>query len=82
MRVQRDIPTNVTSAGVDRTNLRQFVEKICNEKNIKCRCIRCREAGFNSINKDINLNNLKIKITELFVKQIINGHNWETFIKT
>ena len=64
MRVQRDIPTNVTSAGVDRTNLRQYVEKICKEKGIKCRCIRCREAGFNSINKDINLNNLKIIITE------------------
>jgi len=51
MRVQRDIPTNVTSAGVDRTNLRQYVEKICNEKNIKCRCIRCREAGLNTLKK-------------------------------
>ncbi len=44
MRVQRDIPTYVTAAGVDRTNLRQYVEKRCAEKGIRCRCIRCREA--------------------------------------
>jgi len=43
MRVQRDIPTFVTVAGPDRTNLRQIVEKKCQEKNIKCNCIRCRE---------------------------------------
>jgi elongator complex protein 3 len=43
MRVQRDIPTNVTIAGVDRTNLRQYVDKKIIQKNIKCRCIRCRE---------------------------------------
>jgi elongator complex protein 3 len=61
MRVQRDIPTFQTSSGIDRTNLRQYVEKICEDKGIKCRCIRCREAG---INKNININNLKIKIIE------------------
>jgi elongator complex protein 3 len=43
MRVQRDIPTLVTTAGVSRTNLRQYVDKIMKEKNIKCNCIRCRE---------------------------------------
>ena len=64
MRVQRDIPTYVTSSGVDRTNLRQYVQEICRQKNIKCRCIRCREAGFNTINKKINLKNIKIKIME------------------
>jgi len=64
MRVQRDIPTYMTSSGVDKTNLRQYVEIICKQKNIKCRCIRCREAGINSLNKDINIKNLKIKITE------------------
>jgi elongator complex protein 3 len=45
MRVQRDIPTYMTAAGVDKTNLRQYVEKITKNKKIKCRCIRCREAG-------------------------------------
>ncbi|MBI4453467.1 tRNA uridine(34) 5-carboxymethylaminomethyl modification radical SAM/GNAT enzyme Elp3 [Candidatus Woesearchaeota archaeon] len=53
MRVQRDIPTYLTEAGVDRTNLRQYVEKLMSEKKsengskkgIRCRCIRCREVG-------------------------------------
>ncbi len=45
MRVQRDIPTKVTTAGVDKTNLRQYIDKFLKEKNIICRCIRCREAG-------------------------------------
>ena len=45
MRVQRDIPTDVTSAGVDKTNLRQYVEEVVKKKKIKCRCIRCREIG-------------------------------------
>jgi elongator complex protein 3 len=61
MRVQRDIPTFQTSSGIDRTNLRQYVEKICEDKGIKCRCIRCREAG---INKNIDIKHLKIKIIE------------------
>src|SRR3989344_186197 len=64
-RIQRDIPTYVTAGGVDRTNLRQYVEKVCEEKSIKCRCIRCREAGLNFVhNKNINIENLGIKVTE------------------
>ena len=43
MRVQRDIPTFMTEAGVDRTNLRQYVHEIMKKNNIKCNCIRCRE---------------------------------------
>lgn len=45
MRVQRDIPTNVTDAGVDRTNLRQYIEMIITEKNIMTQEIRAREIG-------------------------------------
>ncbi len=45
MRVQRDIPTYMTEAGVDRTNLRQYVMELMKKKGWKCRCIRCREVG-------------------------------------
>jgi len=45
MRVQRDIPTDVTSSGVDKTNLRQYVEEIVKKRSIMCKCIRCREIG-------------------------------------
>ena len=65
MRVQRDIPTYVTAGGVDRTNLRQYVEKLCKEKGIKCRCIRCREIGFHMQNNEkFNIKNILTKITE------------------
>jgi elongator complex protein 3 len=43
MRVQRDIPTKVSTAGVDRTNLRQYVDLLLLKKGIKCSCIRCME---------------------------------------
>src|SRR3989338_6656166 len=65
MRVQRDIPTFATTAGVDRTNLRQYVNILCNEKNIICKCIRCREAGFNLKNgKKIDFNKIQTTTAE------------------
>ena len=36
MRVQRDIPSYMSAAGVDKTNLRQYLDS--------CRCIRCRQV--------------------------------------
>jgi len=45
MRVQRDIPTFMTEAGVDKTNLRQYVKQIMKKNKWKCKCIRCREIG-------------------------------------
>lgn len=45
MRINRDIPTYVTSAGIDRTNLRQYVQQMQQQKGITCNCIRCREIG-------------------------------------
>lgn len=50
MRIQRDIPTKVTAAGVDKTNLRQYVAELLQKKNIRCRCIRCREPRGKQIN--------------------------------
>ncbi len=47
MRVNRDIPSYIASAGIDRTNLRQYVRQLQEKKNIVCNCIRCREAGRN-----------------------------------
>jgi len=62
MRVQRDIPTFMTEAGVDKTNLRQYVEKLCKEKEIECQCIRCREVGsLIKKGKKINLNKITIQ---------------------
>jgi elongator complex protein 3 len=71
MRVQRDIPTNVTVAGVDRTNLRQYVDKAMKEKEIDCNCIRCREPKDNEVNyKNVKLKRIKYSAsggTEIFL---------------
>jgi elongator complex protein 3 len=45
MRVQRDIPSNLIIAGVDKSNLRQLVFDEMKRRKSKCRCIRCREVG-------------------------------------
>ena len=59
MRVNRDIPSTVITDGVMKTNLRQIVETKVKEKNIQCKCIRCREPR----NRKINHKNIKIKKT-------------------
>ncbi len=59
MRINRDIPSYVASAGIDRTNLRQYVRQIQEEKNIECNCIRCREAG-----RNLKMGKIEITATE------------------
>ncbi len=54
MRIQRDIPTKETMAGVDRTNLRQYVDKLVEKKKISCNCIRCREIKDRKINGKVD----------------------------
>jgi elongator complex protein 3 len=44
-RVDRDIPTTHVVAGVQNSNLRQFVQAELARRGAACRCIRCREAG-------------------------------------
>jgi elongator complex protein 3 len=56
MRIQRDIPSKIASAGVDRTNLRQYIDELLKRKNIKCSCIRCREPR----GKEVDFNNIRI----------------------
>lgn len=43
MRIQRDIPTYATRSGVNKTNLRQYVQKLADERHIVSRDIRTRE---------------------------------------
>jgi elongator complex protein 3 len=56
-RIQRDVPTKYWEAGVDRTNLRQYIHETYKPR---CRCIRCREPQ----GKKIDWNNIKINVTE------------------
>ncbi len=77
MRVQRDIPTYATVAGVDRTNLRQYVHEVMKKKGTTCSCIRCREIKANA-----RIGRVKIKVygydasngKEFFVSAEDNKH--------
>lgn len=65
MRIQRDIPSNLVSAGVKKSNLRQFVAEAAKRRGIKCRCIRCREAGLNSYLNKVHASPHSAKITHM-----------------
>ncbi len=61
MRVNRDIPSTVISAGVKKTNLRQMVEEELHKMGKKCNCIRCREAGIVAREKEVDVSKAKIQ---------------------
>jgi len=54
-RIQRDIPSSYIDAGVDKSNLRQYVENEMKKYGFECRCIRCREIGFKSLKEKIEI---------------------------
>lgn len=58
MRVQRDIPSFMIEAGVDKTNLRQYVHEYMQRHGWRCSCIRCKEISN------------KKKIGKLFLKRM------------
>jgi len=62
MRIQRDIPTKQLVAGVEMTNLRQYLKQ---KYPVKCRCIRCREPRDNKI----DWKKVKIKVSEYEASQ-------------
>jgi elongator complex protein 3 len=66
MRVQRDIPAPLIVAGVKHSNLRQLVQQKLKEKGLRCRCIRCREAGHRAMADGVKPNpeNVKILVTK------------------
>jgi len=49
MRIQRDIPTYAITAGVNRTNLRQYVDELAKIRDVKSRDIKAREIGLEKI---------------------------------
>lgn len=49
MRIQREIPPNAIIDGPKLGNLRQVVLEELRKRGLRCRCIRCREVGRNSL---------------------------------
>ena len=62
MRVQRDIPAYLIEAGVDKSNLRQLVSRMLSEQGLRCRCIRCREAGHRWLREQVKPDFEKIRV--------------------
>ena len=44
-RIERDIPVPLIDAGIKKSNLREYAEARLKDEGLKCKCIRCREAG-------------------------------------
>ncbi|HEX2409400.1 MAG TPA: tRNA uridine(34) 5-carboxymethylaminomethyl modification radical SAM/GNAT enzyme Elp3, partial [Nitrososphaeraceae archaeon] len=49
MRIQREIEPSDIIAGSKKGNIRQIAMKKLNELGVKCKCIRCREAGLQKL---------------------------------
>jgi elongator complex protein 3 len=62
MRVQRDIPAALIVAGVNKSNLRQWVQKKLAKHGERCQCIRCREVGHRMAVDNVKPNLDKVKI--------------------
>ncbi len=58
MRVQREISSKEIIAGPKSGNLRQIVHQNLAKQGLRCRCIRCREAGLS--NKKIEKQDLRL----------------------
>ncbi|MDA4112265.1 MAG: tRNA uridine(34) 5-carboxymethylaminomethyl modification radical SAM/GNAT enzyme Elp3 [Thaumarchaeota archaeon] len=49
MRIQREIPKEEIVVGTKAGNLRQIILDEMTERNLECRCIRCREVGHRTL---------------------------------
>ncbi|MBW2995572.1 tRNA uridine(34) 5-carboxymethylaminomethyl modification radical SAM/GNAT enzyme Elp3, partial [Candidatus Woesearchaeota archaeon] len=75
MRVQRDIPSYEIEAGVDRTNLRQYIDEIMKKHGKKCRCIRCREPKDDLKNEKLHVYEYEASKAKEFFISIENSEN-------
>ncbi|RLI35352.1 hypothetical protein DRO53_01460 [Candidatus Bathyarchaeota archaeon] len=62
-RIQRDIPAPLIVAGVKAGNLREIVQRRMEKLGLRCRCIRCREAGHVQLKRGLTPNPGDIQLT-------------------
>ncbi len=60
MRIQRDIPSTLIEAGVQKSNLGELVYNKLDENHIDCQCIRCREIGHKKTKENYTLDDFKL----------------------
>jgi len=65
MRIQRDIPSQLIEAGVQKSNLGELVYNKLEAEHVNCKCIRCREVGHKASMGIIpDFNNINLVKTE------------------
>lgn len=74
-RVQRDIPMPLVSSGVEKGNLREHALARMAELGLRCRDVRTREAGMQSLHKRANPAQV-----ELVRRDYVANNGWETFL--
>jgi elongator complex protein 3 len=60
MRIQRDIPSTLIEAGVQKSNLGELVYNNLEKENIACQCIRCREIGHKKTSRQYGLEDFEL----------------------
>ncbi len=60
MRIQRDIPSTLIEAGVQKSNLGELVYNKLDENHTNCQCIRCREIGHKKTNENYTLDDFRL----------------------
>ena len=60
MRIQRDIPSTLIEAGVQKSNLGELVYNRLEEHDINCQCIRCREIGHKKTRQNYTLDDFEL----------------------
>lgn len=66
MRIQRDIPKGLIVAGIKRGDIGAIVYEKLKAENIRCRCIRCRDAGHLAYHGNIMLGETVEILTEKY----------------
>jgi elongator complex protein 3 len=62
MRVHREFPVRLITAGVKNGNLRELALKKLHEGGKRCRCIRCREVGHRTLRERIAVDADRVRV--------------------
>ena len=76
-RIQRDIPMPLVTSGVEKGNLRELALARMGELGLKCRDVRTREIGIQSVHGNVREEDLQV---ELVRRDYVANGGWETFL--
>ena len=77
MRIQRDVPAPIIEAGIKRSDLRNLAMKKMVEMGLRCREIRCREAGLNYVKRGVKPDPEYVRLVRRDYKA---SEGWEVFL--